>query len=66
MACQVRHFRIAHAGDVAQAARPSAAPLRRMLITNLTAGSALWVRVRTRLNNNPYGPWNNPRKIIVI
>jgi len=38
----------------------------RALITGLTVASTLWVRVRTRLSNNAYGPWSDPAKIVVI
>jgi hypothetical protein len=38
----------------------------RALLTGLTVGTTLWVRVRTRLSNNTSGPWSDPAKIIVI
>ena len=38
----------------------------RALLTGLTVGSTLWVRVRTRMSNNTFGPWSDPAKITVI
>jgi hypothetical protein len=38
----------------------------RALLTGLTVGTTLWVRVRTRLPNNTSGPWSDPAKITVI
>ena len=36
------------------------------LLTGLTVGTTLWVRVRTRLSNNTFSPWSDPAKITVI